>query len=263
MTANFIAPSPPDRVLLVEGQDDKHLVWQICRREPSLFSVYRTGHQMWVTLLQPPTTFLISEKGNRSELLKSIRQEMVVRDRKAVGIIVDADSSTATSWADVWREIANIGVQQPGSLNPSGTIVPATSHHPSVGVWLMPDNQVSGELEDFAVRMVPSNNQVWPLSSNYIRQIPTQHQKFNAAKVDKAILYAWLAALREPGRVGAAVGAGELDVSGQLCKGFVSLAYPVVQLVTLGVHRCPSDSGVSRPETDWKVGSDTRFGSPS
>ena len=222
MTANFITPLPPERVLLVEGQDDKHLVWQICRREPSLFSTYRTGYELWVTLLQPPTTFLISEKGNRSELLKSIRQEMVVRDRKAVGILVDSDSSIATAWADVWREIANTGIQQPGSLNHSGTIVPATNHHPSVGVWLMPDNQVNGELEDFAVRMVPSNNQVWPLSSNYIHQIPTQHQKFTPAKADKAILYAWLAALQEPGRVGAAVGAGALDISGQLCQGFVA-----------------------------------------
>ena len=222
MTSNFLAPSPPDRVLLVEGQDDKHLVWQICRREPSLFSTHRAGYEMWVTLLQQPTTFLISEKGNRSELLKSIRQEIVVRGRKAVGILVDADSSIATSWTDVWREIANIGIQQPASLNPSGTIVPATIHQPCVGVWLMPDNQVNGELEDFAVRMVPSNNQVWPLSSNYIQQIPAQHQRFSQTKVDKAILYAWLAAMHEPGRPGAAVGVGELDINGQLCQEFVA-----------------------------------------
>ena len=221
MTSNFIAPPLTDGVLLVEGQDDKHLVWQICRQEPSLFSTHRAGYEMWVTLLQPTTTFLISEKGSQSELLKSIRQEIVVRGRKAVGVLLDADSSIATSWAEVWGEIANIGIHQPGPPNPSGTIVPANNHYPSVGVWFMPDNQANGELEDFAVRMVPGNNQVWPLSTNYIHQIPAQHQKFAPTKIDKAILHAWLATMHEPGRAGAAVGAGELDISGQLCQEFV------------------------------------------
>ena len=65
-----------NRILLVEGQDDKHLVWQLCQRDELLFLAKRYGdggYDFSVTLLAQSTTFRVLEKGSRIELLDAIR----------------------------------------------------------------------------------------------------------------------------------------------------------------------------------------------
>ena len=49
---------------------------------------------------------------------------------------------------------------------------------PSIGVWLMPDNQSTGELEDFVAQMIPPGDPVWPRSEYYIEGIPEPDRKF-------------------------------------------------------------------------------------
>ena len=213
---------PPDRVLLVEGQDDKHFVWQICGQATTSFTVYRMSYEMSVTLNQSSTTFKILEKGNRDELIKAIGQELVVRGRQAVGVLIDADSNVATSWADVVGGFSNTGIQLPSAPSHSGTIVQQQNHYPRVGVWIMPNNQIGGELEDFAVRMVSSTDTLWPFASTYVQGMPAGRKRFHPSKTDKAILFAWLASMREPGRFGAAIGAGDLHINGQLCQVFIA-----------------------------------------
>ena len=61
-------------ILLVEGQDDKHVVWQLCGHDQSSFSAIRLGYDLSITLHGQSSGFQIAEKGNRSELLKSVRQ---------------------------------------------------------------------------------------------------------------------------------------------------------------------------------------------
>ena len=59
-----------------------------------------------------------------------------------------------------------------------GTIILETEDLPRVGVWLMPDNESAGELEDFVARMIPGDDPVWPLSESYIEGIPLVDRKF-------------------------------------------------------------------------------------
>ncbi len=92
---------------------------------------------------------------------------------------------------------------------------------PRVGVWMMPDNGSPGELEDFVIGMVPEADTVFPLASAYINDIPEGERKFAADKTRKAELHAWLAARKEPGRMGAAIGAGDLSVDGELARQFL------------------------------------------
>ena len=104
--------------------------------------------------------------------------------------------------------------------SPTGTILWEQDYHPRVGIWLMPDNKSQGELENFALRMVSCDDTIWPLSRSYIENIPESDRKFEATKADKAKLFAWLAARKEPGRIGAAVGSGDLEAKGSLCEEF-------------------------------------------
>lgn len=59
-----------DRVLLVEGQDDKHMVLQLCRQDPETFDVDRLGHEMCVTLKAHALTFAIKEKAINPSCLR-------------------------------------------------------------------------------------------------------------------------------------------------------------------------------------------------
>ena len=91
-----------------------------------------------------------------------------------------------------------------------------------VGVWLMPDNQFPGELEDFVRHMLPGDDRVWPRAESYIDGIPQADRRFRDGKVSRAQLYAWLATRELPGRMGAAINAGDLNTDVDLARRFVS-----------------------------------------
>ena len=215
-------PVEYERVLLVEGQDDKHLVWQLCDQDPA-FTASRQGPAMQVTLHNRGTTFHILEKGNDRELLRSIPLEVTRRNRQALGVIIDADADHDTRWNQIVSRFSGENIILPPSPRATGTIIPPHNiDHPRVGVWLLPDNGSEGELEDFALKMIPHSDDIWPLSQNYIDGIPVTSRKFQADKTDKAELYAWLAARKEPGRMGAAVGSGDLDPTIPICRDFLN-----------------------------------------
>ncbi len=177
---------------------------------------------MRVTLNGHMSTFLISDKGNQSELISSIRQEVVVAGRQTLGIVVDTDDDVEDCWDRIKQELSREKVQTPLTPSQNGTIIPEQTFQPRVGIWLMPDNGSKGELEDFVAKMIPGNDPVWPLSRGYINQINAGDRKFPVDKTQKAELYSWLAARKEPSRMGAAVGAGDLDVNGYPCKEFLA-----------------------------------------
>ena len=118
------------------------------------------------------------------------------------------------------------GVPLPGEPAPSGAIIEIQPHTllPSVrvGVWLMPDNQSPGEIEDFVRQMLPPGDQVLPRAETYIDGIPHADRRFRDGKILRAKLYAWLATRELPGRMGAAIGAGDLDTDIDLATRFAA-----------------------------------------
>ena len=208
------------KILLVEGQDDKHVISNICRRDPASFSVYQLDYTISVTLMLQGTTFLISEKANFTQVKDAIDAEIRGPGREVVGVLVDADSDLKKRWTEL-REAFPTHIQLPSSPKPDGIII-ETEDWPRTGIWVMPDNISSGELEDFVLQMVPSKDSIWPSSQKYIDSISTTQRKFSPEKTDKAKLYAWLATRKEPFRMGAAINANDLNVNGHLCQSFVN-----------------------------------------
>ena len=86
----------------------------------------------------------------------------------------------------------------------------------------MPDNQSTGELEDFVRTMLPDNDPVWRSSQLYIDGIDEKHRKFKGGKVLRAKVYAWLATREQPGRMGAAIKEDDLDIDGELAVSFAN-----------------------------------------
>lgn len=190
----------PPKVFLVEGPDDKHVVLHL-----------------WKRLRQSEPPFNIVDKGNIDELLKAIEPEIRVPDRAAVGIVVDANNDPNARWAAISHRLREAGIVPSAALSFDGTITGGT---PRIGVWLMPDNQSTGEIEDFVQRMIPHDDPAWPLAQQYIRDIPEEARKFRATKASRAELHAWLATREEPGFMGSAIGRGDLKTDGPLCTEF-------------------------------------------
>ena len=202
-----------DQVLLVEGQDDLHVILQLwCR-------LVRQGDSQ----AECDPSFCIDEKGGVDKLLPSIYGEINVDSRRAVGIFVDADDGPLERWESLVERLREAGIENvPERPQPGGICIGGTARLPSVGIWLMPDNQSPGELEDFVLTMLPDNDPVWPSSQSYIDEIDERVRKFKDGKVLRAKVHAWLATRKQPGRMGAAIKEGDLDIDGELAASFAN-----------------------------------------
>ena len=189
------------RVLLVEGPNDKHVV----------------EHLYWKRFgAEPP--FDVVDKGGYDRLRDAIGPELKAPGRRAVGIVVDANDDPGSRWTavtDLLRgALEEVEIKNP---TPGGMIVQS---EPRVGVWLWPDNTSGGEIEEFVARMIPSGDQVWPLSERYIESIPVSQRRFTEKKTGRAKLHAWLATREDPRVMGTAIRAGDLEVNGLLATRF-------------------------------------------
>ena len=193
---------PPSNALLVEGNDDLHVVRQFVRRAPSL-----------------PEIQIISA-GGIQPLVNAVGLQIREPSLHALGIVVDAADDIDARWRSISGRLNQFGVETPAAPNPSGVVIPARNGMPRVGVWIMPDNQSSGELEDFIQRMIPGGDPVWPLSEAYIDGIPAAHRKFAEGKALRAKVNAWLAARKSPRPMGLAIGAGDLNAEVSIAETF-------------------------------------------
>ena len=122
----IVNPNEKARVLLVEGQDDKHMVWQLCQKRPALFHVERLGHDMSVTLKSNSQTFAIKEMGSQSDFLEALRGEVVTLDRQVLGIVLDADRDLKDCWSNL-KEHLSQWCEQFLRYTLAGAVAPAGS----------------------------------------------------------------------------------------------------------------------------------------
>lgn len=200
------------KVLLVEGQDDKHVVEHIAKR------------------IDSAPSFEVLDREGVDKLIKGIGVEIMRPRRVAVGLVLDANDNLEGRWRSVSNELRSmendfqVKINLPSRPCRTGTIVEGTLDAPRIGIWLMPDNGSPGELEDFVQQMIPKNDPVWPLARRYIQSIPNEAREFPESKIRKAEIRAWLATRAEPGLMGmgSAIGKRDLEISGNLCVDFIN-----------------------------------------
>lgn len=190
------------KVLLVEGSNDGHVAIHIWK------SHHGSGS----------APFEIIDKKGIGNLLKSLYLEFSTYDREVIGILIDANDNPGKRWKEIvgqLEEFPEISIpQKPEGL---GTII---DNQPRIGIWMMPDNQSSGELENFIHQLIPDRDPVWPRSCDYINGIPEKDGKFSLRKKLRAQIHAWLATRERPRPMGAAIGCGDLDVQVPLANEF-------------------------------------------
>ncbi len=177
-----ICKQDTDKVLLVEGDNDCHVVMSLCKAHtvPESFGIYQCG----------------SDNG----VLKRLNA-LIIRPEppQVIGIMLDADNpSLAGRWSSIQGKLGHYDYTFPIVPDPDGTILESSSNKPKLGFWLMPNNQVSGMLEDFCAELAE------PESLRFAQECVRQAQDNNLSTFkevhrSKAIIHTYLAWHDEPG----------------------------------------------------------------
>lgn len=192
---------PQRRVLLVEGPNDRHVLWALL-----------THHAL-------PQTFQIDVLDGIDRRIENARVRLkafrTAADLERLGIILDADADLDLRWRQLQDALrATVGITLPASPEPDGTVVSLDGGR-LFGAWVMPDNRVPGMLEDFLAFLVPPRDVLLPHVDGFLGRLPGADQcaaRFPDKHRIKARIHAWLSVQLEPGKpLGQAITARYLD----------------------------------------------------
>jgi hypothetical protein len=168
-------------LLLVEGPDDKHVIWAIL------------AHHGFTP------EFGVQDEGGIEALLERLPVRLRVRGLERIGIVVDADVDIAARWERLKRILTEAGYAGlPDDPDPIGTVILQASL-PRVGIWLMPDNVLPGMLEDYVALLVPPGDTLWDRASRCLNEVPLAERRYSERHHSKALIHTWLAWQDDPG----------------------------------------------------------------
>ena len=172
--------------IIFEGPDDKHVVMNL------LFNHEHQGQPLCAH-------FNEKVKGGVDHLIDTLKEEIGATDLGRLGVILDADTNLDAQWARVTRVLEEYGCDDiPHKPAANGTIV-ATRDGKRIGIWVMPDNQSAGALEDFVGKLIGEEDNLWPKAQADVNGIPADNRRFKATYLSKAQVHTWLAWQEEPG----------------------------------------------------------------
>ena len=172
--------------LIFEGPDDRHVVMNL------LYNHIHSGDRL-------NEAFEPKEKEGIENLIGTLNEELKATDLGRLGIILDADTDLARQWGRVTRVLDEYGCRGvPAAPSASGTIV-KTNDGKKIGIWVMPDNQSAGALEDFVGKLIGEEDNLWPKAQSDVNRIPHEDRRFKETYLSKAHVHTWLAWQEEPG----------------------------------------------------------------
>jgi len=188
-------------ILLVEGKNDCHAIMSLCEK-----------HKVTDNL------FCIHDCESDEKVLKELTARLQAASElrpDVLGIVLDADKpedkpSLESRIQAVTDRLRKVCSDYPAFLKrkPEGIIIPNPPLFPRIGIWLMPNNQDIGMLEDFLMQLARAKQATdacnYPSSIAYAETCVQQAQSqnltsFNPVHESKAIIHTYLAWHEEPG----------------------------------------------------------------
>lgn len=195
--------------LLVEGNDDQHVVWALCEK-----------HSV-------PETFDVVDSESAEKLLKSFEVRLRLADNnRRIGVVMDADANLKNRWDSFVSILKRTEKYDCDALTlPHNGLVlePIDNSYPKVGIWLMPDNNQNGMLEDFMVALATPGDELIQKSEDVLTELETEGvQKYKPTHRSKAKIHTYLAWQDVPGRpMGQAITANILNSNSDIPMRFV------------------------------------------
>ena len=192
-----------ENVLLTEGKNDCHVILSLC------------------ALHNVPECFGFFDCGSDDRVLKKMSALIAGSEPiKTIGVILDADNpSLRAKWDSLKNRLTKENYTLPKFPEKNGTIVNSEGK-PKVGIWLMPDNDVDGMLEDFCHQLV--DDEAIEFATDCVQQAKArQITSFIDNHHSKAVVHTFLAWQDEPGMpLGQAITAKALDGNKPLAHNF-------------------------------------------
>lgn len=188
-------------ILLVEGAEDQHVFWNLLEQHGF------------------PERFTVKAAGGIEKLLESLPTHLKESTLERLGIVVDADDDPQGRWDGVLAKLPAHTL--PTSCQPGGAIgtVSLVDRDVQVGLWVMPDCQQPGTLEDFFATLTPAADVLWPRAAAGVDAIPETERRFRVSYRMKAIVHTWLAWQENPGvRMGVSIKAGYVDAQADAAR---------------------------------------------
>ena len=198
--------------LVVEGLDDKHVVWAFCKK------------------YNLPETFEVVDTEGYDNLRDGLDERILSGSFEKLGIIVDADSDISSRWQSLSDVLKAFDYIMPDTPNPSGTILNHPDSHTfyplQIGIWLMPNNQMAGMLEDFLKEIIESEDSLLPIVKESLEKVKSEiseSQRFNNSHYSKALIHTFLAWKEPPGKpFGQAINANFFNEETELLAQFLN-----------------------------------------
>ena len=206
-----------DLLLLVEGQDDVHVVSRLLERH-SLTRLKNPNDRNVnpLRLLFGDIPLDIKPVKNIDKAVKQFETTLkfVGVRPKAVGLILDFDPPSETQANNRHETLRNMiaGIQNKEcrwDLPENFTVLvdggfieePVDADTPRVGIWFMPDNRNRGMLETFLQELIPkSQSGLLDHARHSTDTAKEKHQApFKPVHRDKAVVHTFLAWMDEPG----------------------------------------------------------------
>lgn len=187
--------------LLVEGNDDQHVVWALCEK----FNVKEN--------------FDVIDCEGIEKLLEQVPVRFKQSGLDTVGIIIDADTNLNSRWDSLKVMLEKLGFQMPEVL-PQNGLIAMNNDSKKVGVWIMPNNNTNGMLEDFINFLVPSDDKLLPIVNSTLNTIEEQQlNKYSLTHKSKATIHSWLSLQEDPGTpMGLGITKRYLTTDKETCK---------------------------------------------
>ena len=193
------------RHLIVEGSHDQHVILALClaHKVPETFEVI------------PP-----SKTQGLEALLKSIPVRLKSEELETLGIVVDADVDQQKRWQTLARTLNGSGYPAPEVLPDDGWI--SDDGPVRIGVWVMPNNRLSGAIEEFVSLLIPPEDELEARARVVLDLLESEKlSKFPKKYRGKAFIHTWLAWQKEPGiPMGQAITRKALDAQSPIAKTF-------------------------------------------
>ncbi len=166
-------------VLLLEGSDDCHIIDKFCKDNDDIktnFGFYNCGGDSKVL----------------SKLNALLKSEVPL---EVIGIILDADKDVDARYQQIKKKVENF-YKLPLSMPNNGLV--HTEKKPRLGIWIMPNNQDNGALEEFYLELATD------IDKNFIDDIIKQADSkgltsFKTQHRNKAIMRTYFAWQDKPG----------------------------------------------------------------
>lgn len=206
------------KILIVEGVDDAHAIRNLCFEHGLPLRLHNKGDG----------DIHLLDAGGKDNVVPLIKSCLKLSDITHLGVVVDADDGAdATfqsiadglgrhaewSFVDVQNELTSEGWTGESRLLIGDPV--------RVGAWIMPDNESTGALEDFAAGLVPPDDPQWAYAEQVVAALADP--RFKPSHRGKAHMHTYLA-WQDPPRapIGRSISHGVLQSDSPLAQRFVA-----------------------------------------